>query len=96
MIVIGVDPHKSSHTAAALDHATHGTLGTIRAEATMGDYRRLLAWARRWGERCWAVENARGLGRHLAQWLIAGGETVVDVPPIRPGRRLAGRCRTAS
>ncbi|MCC8243086.1 IS110 family transposase [Saccharothrix luteola] len=86
MIVIGVDPHKSSHTAAALDHATHGTLGTIRAEATLGDYRRLLAWARRWSERRWTVENARGLGRHLAQWLIARGETVVDVPPTATAR----------
>jgi hypothetical protein len=26
------------------------------------------------------VENARGLGRHLAQWLAARGKQVDDVP----------------
>lgn len=58
----------------------------IRAEATLGDYRQLLTWARRWDERRWAVGNARGLGRHLAQWVIARGETVVDVPPTATAR----------
>ncbi|GAA1316057.1 IS110 family transposase [Saccharothrix xinjiangensis] len=86
MVVIGVDPHKSSHTAAALDSDTHSTLGTVRVDATLVEYRRLLTWARRFGERRWAVENARGLGRHLAQWLIARGETVVDVPPTATAR----------
>jgi transposase len=39
--------------------------------------RRLLAWARRFDERQWAVANAEGLGRHLAQWLLARGEIVL-------------------
>jgi hypothetical protein len=69
MIVIGVDPHKSSHTAAALESNTHQRLETVRVEATLREYRRLLAWARRFPDRRWAVENAWGLGRHLAQWL---------------------------
>ena len=57
-----------------------GTLPlTIRIEATLGDYRRLLAWARKWPERRWAAEGASGLGRHLSPWLVARGETVVDV-----------------
>ncbi|GAB2991943.1 hypothetical protein GCM10027184_52510 [Saccharothrix stipae] len=86
MVVIGVDPHKSSHTAAALDSGTHSTLEAIRVEATLAEYRRLLTWARRFDDRRWAVENARGLGRHLTQWLIARGETVVDVPPTATAR----------
>lgn len=86
MVVIGIDPHKSSHTAAALDSGTHKTLDTVRVDATLAEYRRLLAWGRRFAERRWAVENARGLGRHLAQWLIARGEAVMDVPPTATAR----------
>lgn len=76
MVVIGVDPHQASHTAAALEPGSHTTLGTVRIEATLSGYRRLLVWARRFAERRWAVENAWGLGRHLTQWLIARGEDV--------------------
>ncbi|GAB3390440.1 MULTISPECIES: IS110 family RNA-guided transposase [Amycolatopsis] len=86
MVVIGVDPHKSSHTASALDPQTHRPLETVRIDAALPEYRRLLAWAKQFSERRWAVENARGLGRHLAQWLIARGETVVDVPPTATAR----------
>lgn len=86
MVVIGVDPHKSSHTAAALDGGTHASLGTVRIEATLAEYARLLRWAKRFDERQWAVENAWGLGRHLAQWLIARGETVVDVAATATAR----------
>jgi transposase len=39
----------------------------------------------------WAVENAGGLGRHLAQRLAAGSESVVDVPP-----KLSARVRVLS
>ncbi|WP_416567071.1 IS110 family transposase [Nocardia testacea] len=38
-------------------------------------------WARRWPERYRTIENADGLGHHLAQWLISRSETVVDLPP---------------
>ena len=85
-VVIGVDPHKTTHTAAALNAGTNETIETIRIEATLSEYRRLLAWAKRFTERCWAVENAWGLGRHLAQWLIAHGETVTDVPSTATAR----------
>ncbi|MBV1856688.1 IS110 family transposase [Catellatospora tritici] len=80
MVVIGVDPHKRQHTAAAIQRTTQQQLGSVTIEANLDEYRRLLAWARQWPQRTWAVENARGLGRHLAQWLLAWGETVVDVP----------------
>ncbi|MEV3965499.1 hypothetical protein AB0M34_32250 [Nocardia sp. NPDC050193] len=62
-----LDPHKSTHTATAVDPATNADLGSIRIEATLVEYRRLIAWARRWPQRRWAVENADGLGRHLAR-----------------------------
>ncbi|WP_433206508.1 IS110 family transposase [Nocardia sp. CA-107356] len=85
-VVIGVDPHKSTHTAAALDAGTHKALETIRIDATMAEYRRLLLWSKRFPDRRWAVENAWGLGRHLAQWLIGHGETVTDVPSTATAR----------
>jgi len=80
MMTIGVDPHKSTHTAAAVDPVTHTDLGSLRIEVTLAGYRRMLAWARQWPHRQWAIENAEGLGHHLAQWLLARGEVVLDVP----------------
>jgi transposase len=84
--MIGIDPHKSSHTASALDTGTHTTLKTMRISATLTDYRRLLAWGKQFPDRRWSVENARGLGRHLSHWLVARGEHVVDVPATATAR----------
>ena len=53
--------------------------------------RRLERWAKRFPEHCWAVENAGGLGRHLAVRLAGSGESVVDVPP-----KLSARVRVLS
>ncbi|WP_405634702.1 IS110 family transposase [Streptomyces sp. NBC_00056] len=80
MILLGVDPHQSTHTAAAVDPVSNQQAGSLRIEASLAEYRCLLTWGRRWPQRRWVVENANGLGRHLAQWLVAGGETGVDVP----------------
>ena len=46
----------------------------------------MLTWAARWPQRRWAIENAEGLGRHLASWLLARGEHVVDVPSTATAR----------
>ncbi len=86
MIIIGVDPHKTTHTATVLEGATSTELGTLRITASLEDYQRLLAWADAWAPRQWAIENAEGLGHHLAQWLLAHGEEVLDVPPTATAR----------
>ena len=86
MIVIGVDPHKSTHTATALDSATNSDVGSIRIAASLPEYRRLIGWAQTWPERTWAIENADGLGHHLALWLLALGEIVVDIPTTATAR----------
>ena len=78
MITIGIDPHKASHTAVALDPEGR-VLGELRAPATRTTTERLLHWAERWPERIWAVEGASGLGRLLAQQLTASDETALDV-----------------
>jgi transposase len=86
VITIGVDPHKRTHTATALQEATHRPLASMQIESALSGYRALLRWAKRFEQRQWAVENARGLGRHLAQWLVARGETVLDVPSTATAR----------
>ncbi|WP_432972219.1 hypothetical protein [Dactylosporangium sp. CA-233914] len=40
----------------------------------------MLATGRRFSDRTWAVEGCAGIGRHVAQRLVADGETVIDVP----------------
>jgi transposase len=78
--MIGVDPHKGSHTAVAIDEAERA-LGEVRVRASGGQAGRLVAWAARWPERSWAVEGASGLGYLLAQQLVVAGERVLDVQP---------------
>ena len=62
VVIIGVDPHKRTHTASALEPGTHRVVATLQIDATLGGYRQLLRWAARFEDRRWAVENARGLG----------------------------------
>ena len=86
-VMIGVDPHKGSHTAVAIS-ADERPLGRRRVRACPLQVEQLAAWAQAWPERTWAVEGAAGLGHLLAQQLVAAGERVVDVPP-----KLAARVR---
>ena len=89
-VLIGVDPHKASIALAAV-----GEVGELIECASFpqnrAGLRALERWARRFPARRWAVENAGGLGRHLAQRLAAAGESVVDVPP-----KLSARVRGCS
>jgi transposase len=79
-VMIGVDPHKGSHTAVAISPAEE-PLGEVRVRASVSQAERLLAWAVPWPERTWAIEGAGGLGHLLAQQLVAAGEQVLDVQP---------------
>ena len=86
MMLIGIDPHKTTHTAAAVEPDTHHEVASIRIDASLRDYRRLLTWANQWPQRRWAVENAEGLGQHLTSWLLARGEQVLDVSTTATAR----------
>ena len=86
-VMIGTGPHKGSHTAVAVGAAGE-PLGKLRVRACPDQAGKLVAWAQAWPERTWAVEGARGLGRLLAQQLVAAGERVLDVQP-----KLAARVR---
>ena len=86
-VMIGIDPHKGSHTAYALDEREQ-RVGQVRVRASAKQVQVLLSWAADWPQRTWAVEGARGLGRLLSQQLLGAGERVLDVPP-----KLAARVR---
>src|ERR1700747_2561755 len=86
-VMIGVDPHKGSHTAVVIDQAEMA-LGEVRVRASGSQVQQLLEWAAAWAERTWAGEGAGGLGHLLAQQLVAAGERVLDVQP-----KLAARVR---
>jgi transposase len=93
MIVVGVDVHKRSLTAVAVDE-----VGRPLAEQTAVDGAGLLSWAASLSEeRLWALEDCRQLTRQLERRLIDGGEQLVRVPPklMAPSRR-AGRVRGKS
>ena len=87
VVMIGVDPHKASHTAVAIS-AAEEPVGQLRVRAPAVQAERLLGWAQAWPERAWAVEGAGGIGHLLAQQLLSAGERVLDVPP-----KLAARVR---
>ncbi len=89
-VVIGMDPHKRSATIEIIDERQQvlsaGRFGTDR-----DGYRAMLAAGRKFKDRVWAVEGCNGIGRHLAQRLVADGEPVVDVPA-----KLSARARLFS
>jgi transposase len=85
-VMIGIDPHKASHTAVAIGTAEE-PLGQVRVRASAAQAERLVAWAAGWPERTWAAGGAGGLGHLLAQQLVAAGERVLDVQP-KPGARV--------
>ena len=94
MIVIGVDVHKHSLTAVAVDEA-----GRMHEEKTVaaGDGE-LLAWASMLSDqRLWALEDCRQLTRWLERHLVEAGEELVRVPPkLMAPQRRAGRARGKS
>jgi transposase len=84
-VVIGIDPHKASHTAVAIDRS-EVELANVRVRATRRQVDQLLRWAEPFEKRTWAIESAGGVGYLLAQQLVARGEEVFDVPPTLASR----------
>lgn len=91
--MIGVDPHKRSHTVAAIDASTGELGGESTVSARSSGHEQLLAWARSLAEeRLWALEDCRHVSVSLERFLIAAGEQVVRVPPkLMAGARRAAR-----
>jgi transposase len=93
MIVVGLDVHKHSLTAVAVDE-----LGRPVAEHAGPVDERVVAWGRSLGEgRLWAVEDCRHVTRGLEQALLDRGERLVRVPPrLTAPQRRRGRTRGKS
>jgi transposase len=89
-VIIGMDPHKRSATIEIINDRAQvlhqGRFGTDR-----DGYRQMLAAGREHPDRLWAIEGCNGIGRHIAQRLVADGEAVVDVPA-----KLSARARVFS
>lgn len=97
-IVIGVDAHKKTHTAVAVDQASGRQLDELTVAAREKGFERLVAWARRLDtDRTFAIEDCRHVSGGLERFLIPLGERVVRVPTkLMAGARRSGRERGKS
>jgi transposase len=88
-LVIGVDTHKDTHTAAVVQAGSGAMLEQVTVPATPAGYRKLLALAdRQRGRRVWAIEGTGGYGAGLTRFLAAHAEQVLELDrPKRVARR---------
>src|SRR3954464_16049047 len=75
MFMIGIDPHKGSHTATALT-GDAGVVGAVRSPPYRHHRARRLEWAAAFQPRTWAIEGATGRGAMRAKHLVGAGERV--------------------
>jgi uncharacterized protein YfaP (DUF2135 family) len=92
-VVIGVDTHSQTHTAAVVDARTGGVLGRVTVSADADGYAELVALAEAHsGLRAWAMEGTGGYGAGLTRHLADRDELVVELDrPKRPARRAGAR-----
>jgi transposase len=98
VVVLGVDVHKDTHTAVAIDEAAR-RLSERTVRAVDGGHAQLVTWARRQfpGDRTWAIEDCRHVSTRLERALLTAGERVVRVPPkLMAGARSSARTRGKS
>ncbi|MFV2112871.1 IS110 family transposase [Micromonospora sp. LOL_025] len=86
-VVIGMDPHKRSATIEIMA-GDETVIGGGRFDTDRDGYTAMRKYAGQWPRRVWAIEGCQGIGRHIANRLLADGEQVVDVPP-----KLSARAR---
>jgi len=90
VITIGIDPHKDTHTAAAVEDATGQLLGELTVAGTEKGHRQLRSWAHGLGdnELRFALEDCRHVNGRLERFLLGAGELV-----LRVGTRMTARAR---
>ena len=94
MIVIGVDPHKGTHTAVAVDGSSARARGERTVRARHEGSGALLAWARSLADqRVWALEDCRHVSGSLERFLLAHGETVIRISPQLMADARRGQAR---
>jgi transposase len=81
MVTIGVDPHKDTHSAIAVDDFGR-QIADQTAPAVTDGFGDLLGWARQLGDQhIWVIEDCRHVSGPLERFLLDHGETVVRLPP---------------
>jgi transposase len=92
-VVIGVDTHKHTHTAAVVTAATGAVLAHRTVSADPDGYAALSAFAdQHTGVRAWAMEGSGGYGAGLAEHLAGHDELVIELDrPVRPKRRAGAK-----
>jgi len=94
-VVIGVDTHVHTHSAAVVDAATGGVLGEITVEATAQGYVELVEFANNYPMlRAWAIEGTGGHGAGLSRHLLESSELVVELDRPKRAARRNGAKRT--
>jgi transposase len=86
VITIGIDPHKDTHTAAAVKDSSGEFVDELTIPATDAGAELLLDWAHRLagdGELRFALEDVRNVSGRLERFLLARNELV-----LRVGTRL--------
>ena len=71
-IIIGMDPHKHPATIEIINERER-VLRRGRFDTSTVGYQAMLLVGRTYPRRTWAVEGTGGIGRHLAQRLVADG-----------------------
>ena len=92
-VVIGVDTHKHTHTAAVVAAATGAVLAQATVSADPTGYAELVELAAGHpGIRAWAMEGSGGYGAGLAAHLARRSELVVELDrPARPARKAGAK-----
>jgi transposase len=88
-LVIGVDTHKDTHSAAVVQAVSGAVVDQVTVPATPAGYRQLLRLANRHhGQRVWAIKSTGGYDAGLTRFLQAHAEEVVELDrPKRAARR---------
>jgi len=88
-VVIGVDTHVHTHSAAVVDAATGGVLDEVTVEATAQGYAELVEFANNHAMlRAWAIEGTGGHSAGLSRHLLEMSELVIELDrPKRAARR---------
>ena len=91
MIAVGVDSHKDSHVALALNRLGE-LLGELTINTNPGGYAELTGWARGLGEEVVVgIEGAGSWGAGLCEYLQGEGFVVFEVERPRRSERRAGK-----
>lgn len=91
-VVVGVDTHRDSHTAVALDEIGR-TIDRLTIATNSTGYRQLMNWSRSLAEVvAFAVEGTGSFGAGVARYLSDNGQQVIEIDrPNRKARRLKGK-----